>query len=177
MEIFFAKFFLTAIFLLAAAIFYYKIFLKRDVAFAIFFYGLLIFAIIFFISFEKIGVGIGLLGILSLIRLRSKIENLFDVGFVFFSITIGLLNAKIDFLSILFSNTILILLLFASATLFFRRELIETEIIFDEIFDDFSDEFLQKKIFEKFKITAEKVEISRIDFLRDSFKLKIFYKK
>jgi hypothetical protein len=174
-----ARFFLTLFFCTAAAIFYRWKFKKPDVSFAIALWGILVFAIVFFVAFDanSLGLGIGLLGILSLVRLRSNLENLVDVGFVFFAICLGLLNAKIAPVKFAAgADLILISLLFASSFLW-GKNWQKTRIIFDEIHNaKLSDEkFWRKKIEEKCGISPAQIEIKRVDFLRDSTVIEFFW--
>jgi len=170
----------TFIFSFFTAIMYYRKFFKRDIAVAIVVYSLFIFCIVFFVSFESsIGLGIGLLGILSLLRLRSTPENLIDIGFIFYSITIGLLNASIsDLITIPAVDFILtFVLMLAVSNFLFPRQIIKTEIVFDEIFLDKLDDInlLKKKIKETYKINPISINIDKIDHIKDSITLQVSY--
>ena len=172
---------ITLSFSFLSAFYYFKIYLKKDIAFATAFYGLLVFCIVYFVSFESnIGLGIGLLGILSLIRLRSTPENLVDIGFIFYAITIGLLNASLenDLLTIVsidfFLTIILILLVFISNL---GKNIVSTRITFDDI--DFekldSERYLRERVHESLNITPLTLRVTRVDYLKDSVNVRITY--
>ena len=170
----------TLLFSFVVALFYYHKFFKRDIAIAVVLYSMLIFAIVFFVSFQSnIGLGLGLLGVLSLIRLRSIPESLVDVGFIFYAITIGLLGASIlDLGSIVLIDLLLtFILILLTAGLFFRKNIVKTKITFDEIFfDKLNDvDFLRRKIQKKYSIKAINVRVVNINYLKDSATLEITY--
>ncbi len=172
---------ITIFFSLISSYYYFRIYSKKDIAFATSFYGLLVFCIVYFVSFESnLGLGIGLLGILSLIRLRSTPENLVDIGFIFYAITIGLLNASLkdDFLSIavidLVLTFVLITLVFVSTL---RKNIVSTRVTFDDI--DFekldSQDYLTDRVKKALKITPLTIRVTRVDYLKDSVNVRITY--
>ncbi|MBT3864534.1 DUF4956 domain-containing protein [Candidatus Peregrinibacteria bacterium] len=171
---------LTLFFSGFASWFYYKSFYKKDLAMAVVLYSLLIFCIVYFVSFENnLGLGIGLLGILSLIRLRSTLENLVDIGFVFLAITLGLLNASIsDVWMIVFVNALLVLITctLASKSLFTKR-VVWTKVTYDDIdferMDDMS--YLKERVRQSLKISPIHVQVSRVNYLKDSVTLRVLY--
>ncbi len=170
----------TLFFTGVSAFYYYKLYLKRDIAGATVMFSLLVFCIVFFVSFEhNIGLGIGLLGILSLIRLRSTPENLIDISFVFYSITIGLLNASIQGIGmILIVNAILsVVLYFLSTNFLFRRKIVKTKVVFDDLnFEEINSKAkLKQRIKKDLNIDAVGAEVTKIDYLKDCVTVMITY--
>lgn len=170
----------TLFFTSLSALFYYKLYPKRDIAGATVIFGLLVFCIVFFVSFEhNIGLGIGLLGILSLIRLRSTPENLIDISFIFYSITVGLLNASIQSIGTIWVvNAMLTGILFAIASHFlFRKKIISTRVIFDDLnFEEMNNiQELKKRIKKDLNIEAIEAEVTRVDHLRDTVTVSVKY--
>lgn len=171
---------ITLLFSFLTALFYYFRYGKRDISNSIVIYSLLVFSIVYFVSFENnLGLGIGLLGILSLVRLRSTPENPIDIGFIFYSISIGLLNASIDNIyTVVIINLILTAtIIFLSSGLIFKKDLMKIEIIFDDLFAEKLDnqENLVKMIQEKYGITPKKIRIKNINYLKDSITVIINY--
>lgn len=170
----------TLFFSLITAFYYYHQRGKRDISIAIILYSLFVFCIVYFVSFEgNLGLGIGLIGILSLIRLRSTPENLIDIGFIFYAISIGLLNASIENINdMLVVNVILsgVMLLMASGIVF-KNDLISTEIILDEIESEKlgDTQALMKKVEKQFGIIPQKIKVMNINYLKDSITIKITY--
>lgn len=143
-------------------------------------FSLLVFCIVFFVSFEhNIGLGIGLLGILSLIRLRSTPENLIDISFIFYSITVGLLNASIQSIGTIWVvNAILTGILFAISSHFlFRKKIVSTRVIFDDLnFKEMhSSRELKERIKKDLNIEAIEARVTRIDHLRDTVTVRVTY--
>jgi len=171
---------ITIGFAFVASFFHYYRYFKRDIAFAIVVYSLLVFCIVYFVSFENnLGLGIGLLGILSLIRLRSTPENLIDIGFAFYAITIGLLNASIgDVRTVLLVNVVLlfVLILFASKLLY-RQSAIKSVVTFDDLESEklHDQAALLKRIKKKFGVTPIQFKVKEINYLKDSITVEITY--
>lgn len=177
---FFQSIGITLFFSVVTAFYYYHQRGKRDISIAVILYSLFVFCIVYFVSFEgNIGLGIGLIGILSLIRLRSTPENLIDIGFVFYAISIGLLNASIENLSdMLVVNVILAAVMFFMASgIVFKNDSITTEIILDEIESEKlgDTQALMKKVENKFGITPLKIKVMNINYLKDSITIKVTY--
>ena len=172
----------TIFFSTIPALFYYHKFLKRDLAIAIILYSTFIFSIVFFISFQNnIGLGIGLFAILSLIRLRSNLDNLIDVSFIFYSISIGLINGSISTwpIMVVLNFVLCFLLIFLSSDFVFNKKIVKTQIIFDEIiFEKLGTKdisLLKKKIKKDYDISAIDLDIVNINYLRDTVTLEITY--
>lgn len=172
---------ITIFFTVVSATVYFRIYNKKDVAFSTAFYGLLVFCIVYFVSFESnLGLGIGLLGILSLIRLRSTPENLIDISFIFYSITIGLINASVsdNFMAIAIVDVLLtVILLVLASRMIFRRNIVTSKVVFDDIeFEKLdSQKYLKDRVKKDLKIKPLYVTITRIDYLRDSVTLNVLY--
>lgn len=165
---------------LISALYYFYCHRKKDVAVSILLYSTFIFSIIFFVSFENnLGLGIGLLGILSLIRLRSALENLVDISFIFYAITIGLLGASIpDFMTLFYAQiSLTAITLFFSSNYIFGKSLMSTQIILDEIIlENLSRQSELKSFLKKrYGIQPVKVNIKKIDYLKDSIVLDVSY--
>ncbi len=174
---------ITVGFTAIAAGYYHGRYHKRDISFSIVLYALLVFSIVYFVSFENnIGLGIGLLGILSLIRLRSTLENLLDIGFIFYAITIGLINASaasnLSLWVIILINVILTLAVcMLTTTWFFKTNVVKSKVTFDD-FDMTklgNQRFLRAYVKQKTHIVVKNVEIIHIDYLKDSVSVRIFY--
>ncbi len=167
-------------FALLASLFHYHKYFKRDIAFTVVIYSLLVFCIVYFVSFENnIGLGIGLLGILSLIRLRSTPENPIDIAYVFYAISIGLLNASIENLNtVLVVNGILLFLITVfTSDLIYRKNAVKVTVTFDDVeSENLGDtEALTKRIEAKFGVTPLKMKVKRVDYLKDSMTVEFTY--
>lgn len=174
---------ITIFFSSISAIFYYRHYLKRDIAISIILYSLFVFCIVYFVSFEdNLGLGLGLLGILSLIRLRSSVDNLIDIGFIFYSITIGLLNASIQevlpmIISVNVFLTLMILLL--GSGVIFQRNLATTKITFDDLdLDRLADpSYLKGRVKERLRVNVLDLQVENVNYLRDSVTVTVTYER
>jgi len=163
-----------------SAVFHYLFYRKRDISVALVLFSLLVFSIVFFVSFEdNIGLGIGLLGILSLIRLRSALNNLVDISSIFYAITIGLINASVLALGdlILINIVLTFVLLVLISGVLFRKRYANTRIVYDDLkFEQLNDvTALKKRIRRDLKLEPVFVKVTKIDYLRDSVTLKVTY--
>lgn len=160
---------------------YFARFHKRNIAVALIIFAVCVFSIVFFVSFEdNIGLGIGLLGILSLIRLRTNIGNLTDISFLFYSITLGLLTASLvhDLTTVIIVNVILsVMVLIVTSEKVIPKKFAKMKITFDEVIIDPSHttERIEQKIKDKYGITPIRVNPLQIDYLKDSCVLEITY--
>lgn len=171
----------TLLFASFASYFHYKKFLKQGIAVSVVVFSLLVFFIVKFVSFEdNIGLGIGLLGILSLIRLRTALGSLIDISFIFYAITIGLLNASLVdapfalIMTNLFLTTVVCVM---ASGLIFRKEIASTKVTLDDVdlagLDNIN--YLKLKIADKIGIRPIFVKVDNIDFLKDTVTLKVTY--
>lgn len=177
---FYFAFAITFLFSFATAFYYYLKYHRRDLAVSVVLYSLFIFSIVYLVSFEgNLGLGIGLLGILSIIRFRSIPENLIDIGFIFYAIALGLLNASIDdYVSMAIADAMLtVVLILMTYGFLFKKDLIKVELILDEIpLDQLNDrKNLMKLIEKKYSICPVSVQVLRVDYLKDSVTLEVFH--
>ncbi len=174
---------ITLFFSGVASVFYYRHYLKRDIAISIVLYSLFVFCIVYFVSFEdNMGLGLGLLGILSLIRLRSSVDNLVDIGFVFYSITLGLLNAAIqESLEVVLGLNVflsLMILLLGSGVVF-KRNVATTIITFDDLdLDRLADPtYLKSRVKQRLHVTPLDLQVDNVNYLRDSVTVTVTYER
>lgn len=172
---------LTLLFSSITAVFYYQTFVKQGIALSVVLYSLLVYNIVYFVSFEdNIGLGIGLLGILSLIRLRTAVNNLIDIAFVFYAITLGLLNASIaDSPELLVGLNIFLtaMICLLSSPILFQRRRVKTKVVFDDL--DLADlhkqNLLIERVHKKLKVDPLEIEVVEVDYLKDTVTLKVTY--
>lgn len=171
----------TLLFSGLAAMYHYKRFLKKEFAVSVVVFALLVFFIVKFVSFEdNIGLGIGLLGILSLIRLRTALGSLIDISYIFYAITIGLLNASlVDApIALIGVNVFLCgLVVVLTSNFVFKRRIVSTKVVFDDLdlacLND--SRMLREKVIEKLDINPIFIQVNNVNFLKDSVTLKITY--
>ncbi|QQR83286.1 DUF4956 domain-containing protein [Candidatus Peregrinibacteria bacterium] len=177
---FWAALAITLVFSSFTASGYFLRFRKTDVAIATILYGVFIYFIVHFVAFDSsLGLGIGLLGILSMVRLRSTAENLMDIGMIFYAITVGLLGASIaDWTVLLAVNGALSLIVLGLVCPgFLHREASKIEITLDEI--DLKmiamPDKLSAYIERHYSLKVRRIVLKSIDHLKDSVSLLVYY--
>ena len=172
----FAPLILTIISTATVSVIYLSFFHKKEIPFAMITFSIFVYLIVNLVSFESnLGLGIGLLGILSLIRLRSSISNLVDISFLFFAITIGLINAaNIELNQLLSLNFGLIIILGIGSLVYTKTPNYKTTtIVIDEIITNEKD--LISKLEKEHKVEIKELQVVKIDHLKDSMVVNIEY--
>jgi hypothetical protein len=170
------------IFLLVRVI-YYPRHRNRDFLFSFFLFNIINFIICYLLSSAtiKIGFAFGLFAIFSIIRYRSVSVPIREMAYLLTSVTIGILNAlsSLDtgLPELLISNGVLLLLTFVLD----RKVTLPHEnsqmVIYEKI--ELIKPENRTQLIEDLKLRTglpiHRIEIGRIDLMRDSAKIRIFY--
>jgi Domain of unknown function (DUF4956) len=170
------------IFLLVRII-YYPRHRNRDFLFSFFLFNIINFIICYLLSSAtiKIGFAFGLFAIFSIIRYRSVSVPIREMAYLLTSVTIGILNAlsSLDtgLPELLISNGVLLLLTFVLD----RKVTLPHEnsqmVIYEKI--ELIKPENRTQLIEDLKLRTglpiHRIEIGRIDLMRDSAKIRIFY--
>lgn len=162
---------------------YYQTTTRKDY----FFTYLLISQVVFFISFllESLNLGLGfalgLFAIFGIIRYRTRQIEIREMTYLFMVIGIAVINALTDWQSgwiiLLFANAAFILFTFLLERVFFIRHESRKIIIYDHI-DNIKPEnyaLLKADLEERTGLAINRVEVGRVDFLRDVARVYIYY--
>ena len=162
---------------------YYRIYAQRDYFFTFFMFNLLIFIIATLLTSNSgfsIGAAFGLFAIFAMLRYRTEDISARDMTYLFISITFGLITSinMGTWIEIALINTIIIILAFLiEGNLLFKPEfvkVIDYEKI--ELIKPESNAELINDLKQRTGLDIHKVYVKRIDFLRDSAVLKIYYR-
>lgn len=170
------------IFLLVRII-YYPRHRNRDFLFSFFLFNIINFIICYLLSSAtiKIGFAFGLFAIFSIIRYRSVSVPIREMAYLLTSVTIGILNAlstlDTGLPELLISNGVLLLLTFVLD----RKVTLPHEnsqmVIYEKI--ELIKPENRNQLIEDLKLRTglpiHRIEIGRIDLMRDSAKIRIFY--
>jgi hypothetical protein len=170
------------IFLLVRII-YYPRHRNKDFLFSFFLFNIINFIICYLLSSAtiKIGFAFGLFAIFSIIRYRSVSVPIREMAYLLTSVTIGILNAlsSLDtgLPELLISNGVLLLLTFVLD----RKVTLPHEnsqmVIYEKI--ELIKPENRTQLIEDLKLRTglpiHRIEIGRIDLMRDSAKIRIFY--
>ncbi len=168
--------------LILVRLIYYKVYGRFDFFFTFFMFNLIIFIITFLLNSNtgfSIGAAFGLFAIFAMLRYRTEDISARDMTYLFMSITIGLIcsiNGG-NVLELFAINAIIILAAFLiEGNVFMKPEfskILEYENI-DLIKPDREADLIEDLRF-RTGLEIHKVDIKRIDFLRDTALIKIYY--
>lgn len=167
---------------------YFPIYKKRELFFTYFVFNMVIFMICFLLNKVDLSMGaaFGLFAVFSMLRYRTEDISLKDMTYLFLVIAIGLISAvtKIkgadDSTEALFVGainlTIIIVAYLLESKLLMKKEGVKT-IIYENI--NLIEASREKELIEDIKlrtgINVHRVTVMKIDFLKDSAVIKIFY--
>jgi hypothetical protein len=162
---------------------YYPRHKNKDFLFTFFLFNTVNFLICFLLSTTKLKMGFafGMFAIFSILRYRTVSVPIREMGYFFVCVTIGLLNSLVDFQEswevILVSNVLLLLVIFLLERTQNLAHENYKEIHYERI-DLIKPEKREEMIADlkaRTGLPIHRVEINRIDFLKDVTRIKAFY--
>lgn len=160
---------------------YYPIYLKKDFFFTFFLFNTLVFIITYLFNSVELSTGaaFGIFAIFSLLRYRTEDIAAKDMTYLFIVIALGLVNAILQSNSfdILIVDSIVVGMAFAlDGNLFIKNELIQT-IQYDnmEMIKPINEEALMSDLKNRTGLNIHKVRVGKIDFVKNSASIKVFY--
>lgn len=184
-----ARFLIDIFFMLILMRFvYYKFYKRSDLFFTFFIFNIVIFLISFLLNKVELSMGaaFGLFAVFSMLRYRTEDISIKDMSYLFLVIAIGLVAAvtKIkdtsdgyEYLFLGLINTIVILSAYLfESSLLFKKENVQL-IIYEKIElikANATDELLLD-LRERTGLNIHRISISKIDFLKDSAQIKVYY--
>ncbi|MBL7964545.1 MAG: DUF4956 domain-containing protein [Flavobacteriales bacterium] len=173
---------LLVVFILIRVI-YYRIHRKKDYLFTYFLLNTLIFFLCVLLNSVKLSLGFafGLFAIFGILRYRTEQIGIKDMTYLFVVITLAVVNAlvskKISIAELVFTNAMILLMAWALEHVWLTRHEAMKLVIYEKIelikpgnrlllFDDLG---------QRLGIKVSRVEVGRIDLLRDTAQLRVFY--
>ncbi len=167
---------------------YFPIYKKRELFFTYFVFNIVIFMICFLLNKVDLSMGaaFGLFAVFSMLRYRTEDISLKDMTYLFLVIAIGLISAvtKIkgaddgtEAMFVAIINLLIIVVAFLlESKLLMKKESVKT-IIYENInlIEASREHELIEDIKRRTGINVHRVTIQKIDFLKDSAQIKIFY--
>lgn len=156
----------------------------RDYAFTFLIFNPLIFFVCYLMSSVKLEIGFafGLFAVFSILRYRTLTIPIKEMTYLFAVITIAVINSmatkKVSYTELLFTNFSIIALLGYLEYAWYNNALKYTEVQY-EIIENIKPEKLPDLLADlrtRTGLPIERVEVVRTDFLRDTARLKIFYR-
>lgn len=167
---------------------YFRVYKRSELFFTFFIFNLVIFLICFLLNKVDLSMGaaFGLFAVFSMLRYRTEDISIKDMTYLFLVIAMGLINAvtkikdasdnyEYAFLGII--NGLIILLAFLlESKLLFKKELIQI-ITYDnvELIKSQNQQLLIEDIKKRTGIDVKRVSVGKIDFLKDSAQVKVYY--
>jgi len=173
----------TGVILILVRVLYYSITNRKDYLFTYLMISITVFLLCFLLESVKLQLGfaLGLFAIFGILRYRTNPIPIREMTYLFMVIGISVINAlankKISFVELLFTNFSIVLIVWLFEKVFFFRHLTVKNIIYEKI-DLIKPEFrdsLIKDLEIRTGLKIVKVEIGKINFLRDSASIQIYY--
>jgi hypothetical protein len=162
---------------------YYPIHRKKDFLFTYFLFNVLIFFLCGLLNSVKLSTGFafGLFAIFSILRYRTEQISIKDMTYLLAVIAVAVVNAlfgkKVSLAELLFTNGIILLTTYVLEHLWLTRHeamrLVNYERI--ELIQDGRREELVADLGKRLGIKVSRVEVGKIDLLRDTAQLRVFY--
>jgi uncharacterized protein DUF4956 len=162
---------------------YYRIHRKKDYLFTYFLFNVLIFFLCVLLNNVKLSTGFafGLFAVFSVLRYRTEQISIKDMTYLFAVIALAVINAlvskKISVSELLFTDGMILLMTYVLEHLWLTRHEAMKVVIYEKIdlIKPGNKERLFADLGDRLGIKVSRVEIGRIDMLRDTAQLRVFY--
>ncbi len=162
---------------------YYPIAKRKDYLFTYILISAVIFALCFLLENVKLQLGfaLGLFAIFGIIRYRTSQIPIKEMTYLFLVIGISVINAlankKISYTELVFANLALIVVALLLEKVFLLKHESRKTIVYEKIdlIKPEKREELIQDLQERTGININRVEIGRVDFLRDTARIRIYY--
>ncbi len=173
----------TGVVIILVRYLYYKITNRKDYLFTYLLISTIVFLLCFLLENVKLELGfaLGLFAIFGIIRYRTRQIAIKEMTYLFLVIGVSVINAlankKVSYAELLFTNMALIVVTYLLERVFFlkheTRKTIDYEKI--ELIKPENYELMLEDLEERTGLVINRAEVGRIDFLRDSARVRIFY--
>lgn len=162
---------------------YYPIHRKKDYLFTYFVFNILIFFLCVLLNSVKLSIGFafGLFAIFGVLRYRTEQISIKDMTYLFAVITIAVINSlaskKISIAELLFTDFMILVVTYTLEHLWLTRHEAMREMIYDrpELLKPENREALFSDLHARMGVRISRVEVGRIDLLRDTVRMRVFY--
>jgi hypothetical protein len=182
-ELFFRFLFNISIVFIIIRFIYYPIRKRKDYLFTYLLISTIIFLLCFLLDNVKleIGMALGLFAIFGIIRYRTRQIPIKEMTYLFLVIGLSVINAlsskKITYGELVLTNLLLLIVTFAAERLMLLRHESSKAINYEKI-ELIKPENREKLIIdleERTGLTINRIEVGKIDFLKDSARINIYY--
>jgi len=162
---------------------YYPIHRKKDYLFTYFLFNVLIFFLCVLLNSVKLSIGFafGLFAIFGVLRYRTEQISIKDMTYLFAVITIAVINSlaskKVSIAELVFTDGMILLMTYALEHLWLTRHEAMKQLIYERIdlIKPQNRQALFADLHDRLGVKVSRVEIGRIDLLKDTAQLRVFY--
>ena len=157
---------------------------RKDYLFTFFIFNVLTFFICFLLRKVpmELGFALGLFAVFGILRYRTEPIPIKEMTYLFIVIGLAMINAlankKISWAELVFVNTTILIVTLSFEKLWFNNEVQQKNVLYDRIDLIKSEKRLEmiSDLRERLGLDIVRVQIGKIDFLRDVATVTIFYK-
>lgn len=160
---------------------YYPVQRRKDFLFAYIIMGMIIFVLCYLLVDTDMDTGfaLGLFAILGIVRYRTDTVPIKEMTYLFVAMGISVLNAlaEISHFELLFANLVIILLAYFMEKLWLLRHEVQKVITYEkiELVKTQNHDALKQDLEERTGIKINRLEVGKIDFLRDTAQIFIYF--
>jgi hypothetical protein len=173
---------MTVVFIIVRLL-YYPVTRRKDYLFSYILISILVFLLCFLLQNVKLQIGFafGLFAIFAILRYRTRAIPIKEMTYLFALIGISVINAlaskKISWAELLFTNVVIIFLIYGLEKLWLLKHESSKSIIYEKVdmVKPQKREELLKDLELRTGLKINRIEIGRIDYLRDTAKIIIYY--
>jgi len=162
---------------------YYPITKRKDYLFTYILFSIIVFFLCQLLSNVKLGLGfaLGLFAIFGIIRYRTDPIPIKEMTYLFIVIGIsainGLANKKISYVELVFTNIAIVAVTYGLEKLWLLKHESRRTIIYEkiELIKPENHQQLMEDLCERTGLNIHRLEIGRVDFMRDTARIRIFY--
>jgi len=162
---------------------YYSVARRKDYLFTYILIGTVVFLLCYLLENVKLqlGLALGLFAIFGIIRYRTNPIAIKEMTYLFIVIGISVMNAlankKISYSELIFTNFAVIAVTYGLEKIWLLRHESRKTVIYEKIdlIKSKNYNLLIKDLEERTGLKINRIEIGRIDFLRDSARIRIYY--
>ncbi|MCS6916106.1 MAG: DUF4956 domain-containing protein [Chitinophagales bacterium] len=162
---------------------YYPVHKNKDYFFTYFLFNIIIFVLCYMLknTHLQLGVAFGLFAVFSILRYRTMNVAVMDMTYLFLVISIAVINAlsteHVSVLEVIIANLSVVIMTFVMERIWLVRHASSKVILYEKI-ENIRPENYEKLLAdlkERTGLNVHRVEIGRIDFMRDIARIRIFY--
>lgn len=162
---------------------YYKITPRKEYLFTYILISVVIFFMIFLLENINVSMGfaLGLFAIFSMLRYRTRQIPIREMTYLFLVIGVSLINSlsnkKVSYAELLLTNAVIVMVTYLLERVFLMKNETKKQVNYEkiELIKPEKRAELIADLEERTGLTIHRVEIDRIDYLRDSARIYIFY--